>query len=327
MVTTIQNPGLSAAPAIVTLDPDAGTVISSASTTSASFTATASPRPQTVLWYLDGAQRTPASFVTPDKWLWTWDFGPVTLTGDRPAAGELVDGTYTVAAKAFDRYGQSGSGRSVTITVDRRRPFAPRNFVAGRNGEVVDLAWTANPERDLRGYEVYRLDEAGQPTSPPVCALTSRTSCQDTAPPATKLSDPTDDLRYVVFAVDGGVGKGDRSSVATAVDVNRPPNPPASLAATRFEGKVKLVWSRPEPEDPDDDPCSAPTADDPTPRRICYFTIYRDGELLANRYDRTATGEDLTWTDPGADAASHTYYVASVDRHLAESVKVGAVSP
>ena len=49
--------------------------------------------------------------------------------------------------------------------------------------------------------------------------------------------------------------------------------------------------------------------------------------LFANRYDRTATGALLEWTDPQSDGTPHTYYVASVDARLAESAKVLAVQP
>jgi hypothetical protein len=291
---------------------------------SVEFSATASPTPQTVQWYLDGAPQGEAGF-SGGAWRWTWTFGPATTApGAQPAVDELVDGLYIVGAKAFDRYGQYGSVRSVTMAVNRRAPFAPRNLQAGRNDAVVELSWAPNAEGDLEGYRVFRLP-AGAGTPVVVCQLTVLTSCQDTSPPPRADGD----VRYVAVAVDLDSGtklqrQGDQSNVATAVDDNLRPNPPGSLTATAVDGDVRLTWSRPDPEDPDNESCDP---GDPVGRQICHFNIYRDGQLFANRVDRTATGEQLTWTDTDTDGVMHTYYVASVDRHLAESAKVGPVSP
>jgi hypothetical protein len=158
-----------------------------------------------------------------------------------------------------------------------------------------------------------------------VCQLTVLTSCQDTSPPPRADGD----VRYVAVAVDLDPStklqrQGAESNIATAVDDNLRPNPPGSLTATTVDGDVRLTWTRPEPEDPDNESCDP---GQPTGRQICYFNIYRDGQLFANRVDRTATGEQLTWTDADTGGVTHTYYVASVDRHLAESPKVGPVSP
>jgi Tfp pilus assembly protein PilV len=317
MVTTISNPGMSAAPAIITLEPKESTTITAPGTAFAEFTATASPEPASVIWYLDGAQKGNAT-SSAGAWTFTWTFGTATATpGAQPAEGELVDGTYVVGAKAFDRYGQYGSVRSKTMTVNRRRPFAPQGLRAGRNGAVVDVEWAANPEGDLRGYRVYRLAADGSATQ--VCALTVMLACQDTAPPA------DGDLRYVAVAVDfdtaGALREGDQSAITTAPHVNAPPAAPVSPTITTTEGGVKLTWGRPDPEDPNDELCAG------TPYRICYFNIYRDGQLFANRYDRTPTGAQLEWTDSQRDGVAHTYYVASVDARLAESAKVLAVAP
>ncbi len=324
MVTTISNPGMSAAPAITNPSPVGGTLVSDPSTTSVTFSATANPAPATVLWYLDGAPRGEAA-ASGGTWRWTWTFGPATLGAGPPAAGEVVDGLYIIGAKAFDRFGQSGSLRSTTMTVNRRAPFAVRNLKAGRNGDVVDLTWTPNPERDLEGYRVFRLrDDGGTPVV--VCQLTIMDSCQDVSPP--ERTDPPQNPRYMAVAVDrdpqtGLQRQGHPSNTATAVDDNLPPAPPSGLAATPVDGGLQLTWDAP-PRSADDESCDP---DKPTGPHICYFNIYRDGILYADRYDRTATGTDLDWTDPDPGLGGHTYYVTAVDRHLAESSKVSVVAP
>ena len=47
--------------------------------------------------------------------------------------------------------------------------------------------------------------------------------------------------------------------------------------------------------------------------------IYRDGVSYADRYDRTATGKDTTWTDTRTNGQQHTYSVTAVDTQLGES--------
>jgi len=311
MVSTLPNPGLSAAPAILSLDVGGGTVITNPAATSVTFTATASDTADSVNWYLDGALR---NTQAADPWTWTWNFGAVGATID--AQPQLYDGTYVVGVKAFDRNAYGGNIFSKTLVFNRRRPFAPQELKAGRNGDVVDLAWSANPEGDLRGYRVYRVGR-----TQPVCDVgaTSLTCQDDDEVPG------LGDLEYYAVALDSDPDpavtaprEGDVSATATAPFVNTPPNAPINPVATPVEGGVKLTWTRPDPEDPNAELCGD------TAFRICHYTIYRDGQAFANRYDRTATGGMLEWidTEPGLEA--HTYYVASVDVHLAESALVAA---
>ena len=62
-------------------------------------------------------------------------------------ATSLVDGTYLISAQAYDSFGVSGAPRSLSITLNRYAPGMPTGFEAGRNGSVVDLQWTAQPQR------------------------------------------------------------------------------------------------------------------------------------------------------------------------------------
>jgi hypothetical protein len=59
---------------------------------------------------------------------------------------------------------------------------------------------------------------------------------------------------------------------------------------------------------------------------IRYYRIYRDGLAYADRYDRTGSGAQLTYTDTGAGAGGHTYYVTAVDERLAESAPTDGVT-
>jgi len=52
---------------------------------------------------------------------------------------------------------------------------------------------------------------------------------------------------------------------------------------------------------------------------VAFYRIYRDGQDFIDRYDRTGTGSELTYTDTNTNGVQHDYYVVAVDTQLAES--------
>ena len=313
-LTTVNSPGVSAAPTITDLRP---TNLSSGATavtsgTTVAFTATASRTPAAMAWYLDGNLQA-TSPVTNPTWSLSWDLGPASLAnGAQPGPQERVDGPYLVSVKGVDQYGQFGQPRSVEIAVNRRKPFAPIALRAGRNGSAVDLEWTPNKEGDIRGYNVYRKTASGSDVK--VCSLAINTSCRDATPPPRGSGT----LQYYATAVEtdaAGAREGDASTVTGVNDQNTPPNAPTTLRATSSGGNTVLTWQAPNPGD-----CDSGDA-------IDHYVIYRDGQSYADRYDRTATGGERTWTDTHTNGQAHRYWVSSVDTQLAESALVGPVSP
>ena len=91
-------------------------------------------------------------------------------------------------------------------------------------------------------------------------------------------------------------------------------NAPTNLTASSAGSNTVLSWSAPGIQDPD------------LGDSIAFYRIYRDGSAYANRYDRTGTGADLTYTDTHPDGVPHTYYVTAVDTQLAESPLLGPVT-
>src|SRR3954466_11320251 len=183
-LTTVNSAGVSAAPTITDLRPtnlsSGGTVMTSG--TAVAFAATASRTPAAMAWYVNGNLQTSTAVSTP-TWTLSWDLGSASLsTGAQPGQQERVDGEYLVSVKGFDQYGQFGQPRSVNITVNRRKPFAPINVRAGHNGSAVDVEWTPNKEGDIRGYNVYRKTTSGSAVK--VCTLATDTSCHDATAPA-----------------------------------------------------------------------------------------------------------------------------------------------
>jgi hypothetical protein len=73
--------------------------------------------------------------------------------------------TYFVRAVLADGRPYRESEDSASITLDAEDlfpPAAPRGLVAVQEGNAVRLFWDPNPERDLRGYRVYRRQIEGQ---------------------------------------------------------------------------------------------------------------------------------------------------------------------
>jgi hypothetical protein len=297
--TTVPNPGSAAAIGIDTLTraPATDPVTTG---NSISFTATTPPSrsAKTVSWTLNGAART-GSVSSP--WTWTWDLG--TVETPRP---DGFDGTYIVGARAVDANDIPGPTRSMTVVLNRRRPFAPTGFVAGRNDGAIEFEWTANQERDIEGYRVYRKLADG----------TATLACDTLGPPptrATSCRQPAGvDGTYYVVAVDKAAGaprEGDPSPI-DGVDVSTDPpapEPPGNLTATRdAAGAVTLSWP------------ASPSSD-------VEYRIYRDGQAYGDRYDRVA-GTATSYTDPQAEPTS-TYSITAVSGQLAESTVVGPVTP
>jgi prepilin-type N-terminal cleavage/methylation domain-containing protein len=303
----INNPGNAVGPAVTALTTSGASndVVSSTSTTSLAFTVTTSVTPATVTWQVDGSEQGTASGSS-TTWSFTWSIGG------------LVDGAYLVSARAFDAEGRSGPSRSRTITLNRNPPAQVQGLAAGRNGSIVDIEWLANPERDIVGYHVYRRFGSGTdtlisvvcPPTPSATTAPTTTACYDPSPP----NDPS--VVYTVKALDkdtsGAAREGPASAPVTVTQTNTDPNPPTSLvAAPGTNGGTTLTWTAPATPDPDGDP-------------IAFYRIYRDGQAYVNRYDRTGSGTELTWTDPKGDN-SHSYSVTAVDPQLAESTIVGPV--
>lgn len=296
-LAVINNPGSAGGPAVnnLSITPPAGSLITTL-LSGVSLSATTSSPAATVAFSVDGVSTAAGSG---NSLLWNFQW-PIS---------NLVDGTHLVTAQAFDQQGLSGPTRSVTVTLNRFVPQAPTGLVGGRNGSVVDLEWLPNPERDIVGYRAFR----GLPGLNPalVCPLTSRSDCQDSNPPGGIQT-------YFVVADDldasGNYRDGLPSLTISALTTNHAPNAPTHLTATTSDGATVLSWTAAVPADPD------------LGDGVAFYRIYRDGVVVADRYDRTGAGTDLTYVDGRTDGTSHQYWITAVDKELDESSFVGPVT-
>ncbi len=305
--TTAANPGLAGAPAITSISSPTTIPVTNAATTAVQIAATSTASATTVAAYLDGTSNGTAT-GSGTSWSYQWPLGSVS-SGSAPNAGEVVDGSYLVGLKAFDDNGQFGQSRALTVSVNRRAPYAPQALRAGRNGTAAELEWQPSPERDIELYRGYRSSGGSWVL---VCTTTDA-RCQDPSPPAIGT------LTYTVVAVDrnaaGALREGALAPDASAPLLNTAPYPPTNLVATKANGTNVLTWSAPAGGDPD------------IGDSVDHYAIYRDGTLYTNRYDRTADATQRTWTDTKVNGEVHTYRVAAVDTHLAESAMLGPVTP
>ena len=296
----INDPGSAFAPSVIAMKAST-TNVTTPLVTSIDFNpVTTSIKADSVRWYVDNVQKGTAGGSN-KTWSFSWSLNGV------------QDGTYQVRAQAYDRYGQTSSGYVVTVVLNRFAPDPPKNVVGGRNplwgSSLVELEWAPSPERDVTGYEVYRV-KGGTPSmanDTPVCSTLvadpEPTSCKDT-------SAPSGNQQYYVVALAPArppqttVDRSDMSAVIQS-DGNTAPTAPASITATPLPGGgVHLSWT------------AASDADG----TIRYYRIYRDDDTsFTSRIDRTDNGAILEWADEAPTAGTRRYWVTAVDDRLAES--------
>ncbi|HYH59814.1 MAG TPA: type II secretion system protein [Thermoleophilaceae bacterium] len=289
----IDAPGVSA----VEMSSPSASPITDPLAASASFVATTTEGASAVVWSLDGAQQDAAT-GDGTSWAFGWEL-------------PTVDGVYDVSAQAFDAAGLGGEVRSVTVVINRFAPLAPQDMVAARNNGLVETQWSANRERDVIGYRVYRQEATG--AAEVVCDFTTAPKCVDQTPPV-QTGQP---LEYWAVAIDRDTldqqREGDPSERVNVNTANTPPNEPLSLTLAKDAvGNTILQWTAAALPDADGD-------------AIQSYVIYRDGTAIADRYDQVA-GTEMTMTDHETNGVTHEYWVSAVDARFAESTPLGPVS-
>lgn len=270
--------------------------ITLASAATVSFSARTTGSAAGLSWALDGTTKGDASGSGTD-WAFSW---PIT---------DVADGTYEVSATPRNAYGTQGAAATSTVSLNRRAPAAPAEFIAGRNGAVVEAQWLAVPDGDVEGYRVLRGTSAKNTSV--ACPMSPKLSCVDANPPAPQGTP----FYYWVVAVDrdpsGALRDGSPSAVVDVNVSNRSPFSPSGLSAVRpGDGTLTLSWNASKGDQDRDD-------------EVAFYRVYRDGTAIANRIGRTGSGLELSFTDPAPGTGPRTYYVSAVDTRLAESALVG----
>ncbi|MFZ5799267.1 MAG: CARDB domain-containing protein, partial [Thermodesulfobacteriota bacterium] len=215
----------------------------------------------------------------------------------------LTEGSNSLFAVATDGSGNiSRPSATVTVVYDPP-PAAPTGLAAVVDNGDVALAWNANSESDLAGYNIYRTTSAdGWVKVNP--ALEAATSFVDPG-----LRNNT--YRYRVTGVDQAGGESSPSSEATVEVATQPPAPPENLTAVSVpEGRaIDLCW-------------------DHSPDAAAGYLLFR-GLVAGGPYIRVNSSPipDGCFRDTGLRDGTEYFYVArSLDSFGNESVNSNEVS-
>ncbi len=318
----VTNPVGGLGPSVTSLTPKlpATTEIASASTTSASYDLVTSAVPASVTWSVDGARLGQAT-GSGTSWTFNWPLG----SADVP---QFVDCAYVVQAEAFDAKGRAGATKALTVTLNRRVPFAPTHFSGGRNlnGSRVDLQWQSNQECDVKRYHVYRGTSASA-IDTKVCETVKDepTECVDDSPPSGVT------LFYQVVGVDTPSGGGDREGNRGAV-LEVPPESANAEAPSVPTGLAICTGGNPGCNDIDGEPAPSGvpvlTWNESTDSDgVAFYRVYRDGNTYDDRLDILfkVTDKPLVFVDATA-SGGHSYRVSAVDNLFGESALSGQVT-
>jgi hypothetical protein len=259
-------------------------------------------------WALDGVRQTnEPTFVKGTEWQFSWLI----------PLNEVSDGAYQVSVQAVDTTGVYGPPVSITVTLIRGAPAAPKItyagfneiFVSGTKQQVVELQWQPNIERNVIGYRVY------DPEKELVCpkqeaTLSLEASCIDflKSPKSPKKTDAN--LTYSVVALYRPAVGETLSSTAIAqspagtVSLSKAPLTPLAIgeikAEKTTEGSVKLDWTQPEGAPP-----------------VAFYRIYRGSKDYTGRY-ATVSSAVKTFTDTHAET-EHEYWITAVSETMTET--------
>jgi type II secretory pathway pseudopilin PulG len=293
--------------------PTAPVIITQPAENKLTFTVKSPKGTEGMSWSLDGVrQPTAPTFVSGTEWTFSWSIPLATVS----------DGAYRIAAQAVDATGVSGPPISMTVTLIRSTPAAPKVLNAGFNEvnqsgkkvKVAELLWQANSERNVIGYRVYNAEsKLVCPTSTEELSLA--VSCIDLNL-AAKATESNQVYSVVaVYRVNEGelLSKNVTNGPATKVTLEKGPPagpnvPVGPLTATKnADGSVTLKWSAPSGG-------SAPVL----------YRIYRGSEEYTSRYG-VAYPAGLEFTDTSA-SVEHTYRVTAVNANMTESPFLGPVT-
>jgi uncharacterized protein len=154
---------------------------------------------------------------------------------------EEVGVAYTYAIGTLDKSGNENrtEGRSIQV-YDTKPPVQVRNLKAVADTGVIKLTWFPNPEKDLRGYLVYRMAKLatkGDTILVTPAAVTTN-SYQDNLPKVAK-----NPFVYFVRAIDTSYNQGVLSAPAMAsLPDPEPPQTPTIKRIRKEAESLKIVW-------------------------------------------------------------------------------------
>lgn len=311
----IVNPSGGLGPRITSFTP-ALAVITNPATDKATFNVQTATPAQAIRWSADdgvsqGDVGTTGVLAT--NFAFQWD---LKLQGNPQ---QVLDGTYSLVAQAFDDRNIPGEAKIATITINRFAPFAVANIAGGHNtrlGDDVDLEWSPARERDVFGYRVYYAganDTQGGGDDTQVCPATAGQWLDRSVRTCQSSLFPNTAGRWYVVGVDRDSSNAVREGAPKYVDIvkpeARPAEPAGPLTLTSDASGRRLEWN--------------PPASGSTP---LFYRVYRGGTAYEDRYG-VVPGTNPTYFIDTDDSGTPEYYVSAVDALFNESDLIGPVSP
>jgi hypothetical protein len=324
-------------PAVTCLSTSAtcpGPSVTVTSGSSLTFNVTTTTAAASIQWLVNGNLPPSGQIVTTDPY--TPPGTSSSFTWTLPTA----DGTYAIAALAYDANGISGTRSTVVVTLNRHRVIAPTSFSAGWNDLTggVEIQWVPSVDQDVLYYRVYRQYGSNAAQLVSTCGASGNvtgTSCADApeaalAPPipsarpnpctSSSQSYTTTDLYWVV-GVDTDPSTGapregtDQSPKVDANLCDHQPYAPSTLSGTLDNGQLPLTWNAPSPAAPDG-------WESIQAWRVYRWPASRTVQIPGDRYQLVGNSPAVTnYTDrsPDPGGVQQSYCVTAVDAHLNES--------
>lgn len=148
---------------------------------------------------------------------------------------------YVYSVATLDKAGNENRTEPRFIEVkDLKPPVQVRNLKAVADTGVIRLTWFPNPDKDLKGYRVYRIARTakGGDTIQLNARVLLTNAYNDTLPKVAKNA-----FSYMVTALDTNYNEGVKSAPATALLPDPEPPQTPTIKAIRKEGEgIKVVW-------------------------------------------------------------------------------------
>ena len=292
-------------------------VISSASIPELEFVVTTPASTAAVEWTLEGARQSSAPVKKSEsttEWVFKWAIPTSTVS----------DGSYQVGAQAVDATGVYGPPVSISVTLARNVPAAPKGIEGGFNTiteggkskEVAEFQWLANSEKNVIGYRVYYVP-GGAEKHKLLCETSTRTlACVDPEPPKPNSPNLTYEIVALYHKAEGSppalssnISEG--AAASFTIEGGPPPapaTPPTLSAKKEADGSVRLTWTAPG---------GSPA--------VSFYRIYRGSSEYSGRYVEVSPAGTTTFTDTNA-STTHSYWVTAVSKTMTESKPVGPVT-
>jgi fibronectin type 3 domain-containing protein len=201
---------------------------------------------------------------------------------------------YNYAIASVDKAGNENRNEQSIRVSDAKPPVVVRNLKAVADTGVIKLNWFPNPEKDLRGYLIYRMARTNtvgdtlQITKSPI----STNSYNDTLPKIAR-----NQFVYFVTAVDTNYNASGYSAPAMAILPDPEPPQTPTLKVIRKEAEaLRLVW--------------LPGLEVDLAGYLVYRSTKETGpdSIWKPLMDRPLSGKDTVYSDRTIEAGKVYYY-------------------